>query len=186
MPADHANSTIQYSREELLHIKNCVDSIAARRVNNGESSWLPVVVVPAERRRRKTKRGNMRTGLLYRVFFCQMSSHWITSWMNSEVGWVFNGTLRTVTWWFLWRLGSSLLSRTPPLSPTDFLFFRQDRSVNSGKSKGGGVCFMVNNNWCSDVRIISSDCSPHLDLMIRCRPFYLSREFFGFYCGRGF
>ncbi|KAI3352418.1 hypothetical protein L3Q82_005377 [Scortum barcoo] len=56
---------------------------------------------------------------------------------------------------------------------------RQDRTINSGKSKGGGVCFvMVNNKWCSDVEIISTGCSPDLEhLMIRCRPYYLPREF---------
>lgn len=37
---------------------------------------------------------------------------------------------------------------------------------------------MVNNLWCSDVEIISSGCSPDLEhLMIRCRPYYLPRQF---------
>jgi len=37
---------------------------------------------------------------------------------------------------------------------------------------------MTNNNWCSDVKIISSDCSTHLErLMISCRAFHLPREF---------
>ena len=37
---------------------------------------------------------------------------------------------------------------------------------------------MVNNNWCTDVGIISSDCSPHLEhVMIGCRPFRLPIEF---------
>ncbi|KAI3358270.1 hypothetical protein L3Q82_003267 [Scortum barcoo] len=54
----------------------------------------------------------------------------------------------------------------------------KDRTINSGKSKGGGVCFMVNNKWCSDVEIISTGCSLDLEhLMIRCRPYYLPREF---------
>ncbi|KAI3365305.1 hypothetical protein L3Q82_010389 [Scortum barcoo] len=53
-----------------------------------------------------------------------------------------------------------------------------DRTIHSGKSKGGGVCFTVNNKWCSDVEIISTGCSPDLEhLMIRCRPYYLPREF---------
>ncbi|KAI3362516.1 hypothetical protein L3Q82_012829 [Scortum barcoo] len=62
--------------------------------------------------------------------------------------------------------------------PEGLSIHRQDRTINSGKSKGGGVCFMVNNKWCSDVEIISSGCSPDLEhLMIRCRPYYLPREF---------
>ncbi|KAI3368225.1 hypothetical protein L3Q82_007816 [Scortum barcoo] len=69
-------------------------------------------------------------------------------------------------------------SRTPPLFPRDSPFTGQDRTIHSGKSKGGGVCFMVNNKWCSDVEIISTGCSPDLEhLMIRCRPYYLPREF---------
>ncbi|KAI3356034.1 hypothetical protein L3Q82_017301, partial [Scortum barcoo] len=62
--------------------------------------------------------------------------------------------------------------------PEGLSIHRQDRTINSGKSKGGGVCFMVNNKWCSDVEIISMGCSPDLEhLMIRCRPYYLPREF---------
>ncbi|KAI3355346.1 hypothetical protein L3Q82_017886 [Scortum barcoo] len=53
--------------------------------------------------------------------------------------------------------------------PEGLSIHRQDRTINSGKSKGGGVCFMVNNKWCSDVEIISTGCSLDLEhLMIRC------------------
>ncbi|KAI3371528.1 hypothetical protein L3Q82_024117 [Scortum barcoo] len=40
--------------------------------------------------------------------------------------------------------------------PEGLSIHRQDRTIHSGKSKGGGVCFMVNNKWCSDVEIIST------------------------------
>ena len=37
---------------------------------------------------------------------------------------------------------------------------------------------MTNNNCCTDVKIISSDCSAHLEhIMIACRAFHLPREF---------
>ncbi|KAL3048831.1 hypothetical protein OYC64_008335 [Pagothenia borchgrevinki] len=37
---------------------------------------------------------------------------------------------------------------------------------------------MTNNNWCTDVKIISSDCSALLEhLIISCRAFHLLREF---------
>ncbi|KAK5893857.1 hypothetical protein CgunFtcFv8_006691 [Champsocephalus gunnari] len=37
---------------------------------------------------------------------------------------------------------------------------------------------MTNNNWCTYVRIISSDCSAHLEnLLISCWAFHLPREF---------
>ncbi|KAI3354770.1 hypothetical protein L3Q82_004596 [Scortum barcoo] len=67
---------------------------------------------------------------------------------------------------------------TPRVPPEELEEVSGDRTINSGKSKGGGVCFMVNNKWCSDVEIISTGCSPDLEhLMIRCRPYYLPREF---------
>ncbi|XP_034446040.1 uncharacterized protein LOC117764401 isoform X2 [Hippoglossus hippoglossus] len=47
--------------------------------------------------------------------------------------------------------------------PEGVSIHRQDRTTNSGKSKGGGVCCMGNNVWCSDVEIISSGCSPDLE-----------------------
>ncbi|KAF0029311.1 hypothetical protein F2P81_018416 [Scophthalmus maximus] len=61
-----------------------------------------------------------------------------------------------------------------------FSVFRMDRTEESGKTRGGGVCFMTNNNWCSPkgTKILSSSCSPHLEhLTIMCCPFFLPREF---------
>lgn len=54
---------------------------------------------------------------------------------------------------------------------------RQDRSKESGKSKGGGLCVYVHNDWCANSRIIHTHCSPDLQaLSVVCRPFYLQRE----------
>ncbi|XP_039908517.1 uncharacterized protein LOC120747010 [Simochromis diagramma] len=61
-----------------------------------------------------------------------------------------------------------------------FSVFRTDRTAESGKLRGGGVCFMVNNRWCNpwNITVLSRSCSPHLELLtILCRPFYLPREF---------
>ncbi|KAL0146840.1 hypothetical protein M9458_057779, partial [Cirrhinus mrigala] len=67
------------------------------------------------------------------------------------------------------------------VTPSDsFLVFRMDRMAESNKTKGGGVCFMVNRKWCDarSVSTVSSGCSPHLEhLSIKCCPFYLPREF---------
>ena len=41
-------------------------------------------------------------------------------------------------------------------------------------SRGGGVCFMVNQRWCTDTTLLSSHCSPDLEsLIVKCRPFYV-------------
>ncbi len=55
-----------------------------------------------------------------------------------------------------------------------------DRTAEAGKTKGGGVCFMINKKWCDprNISILSRSCSAHLEhLSIICRPFYLPREF---------
>ncbi len=66
-------------------------------------------------------------------------------------------------------------------TPSDnFSVLRMDRTAEARKTKGGGVCFMINKKWC-DLRNISNlsrSCTPHLEhLSIICRPFYLPREF---------
>ncbi len=75
---------------------------------------------------------------------------------------------------------------TPSVPDTDvrpsdnFSVLRMDRTAEAGKTKGGGVCFMINKKWCDprNISILSRSCSPHLEyLSIICRPFYLPREF---------
>ncbi len=67
------------------------------------------------------------------------------------------------------------------VTPSDnFSVLRMDRTAEAGKTKGGGVCFMINKKWCDprNISILSCSCSPHLEhLSIICRPFYLPREF---------
>ncbi len=50
----------------------------------------------------------------------------------------------------------------------------------TGKSRGGGVCFYINNLWCDERNIhsIKSFCSPDLEFhTLLCRPFWLPRDF---------
>ncbi len=66
------------------------------------------------------------------------------------------------------------------VTPSDnFSILRMDRTAEACKSKGGGVCFMINKKWCDPRNIsLSRSCSPHLEhLSIICRTFYLPREF---------
>ncbi|KAI5629002.1 gastrula zinc finger protein XlCGF28.1-like [Silurus asotus] len=67
------------------------------------------------------------------------------------------------------------------IQPAEFFsVYRMDRTLDSGKSRGGGVCLMVNKHWCDSASIVplSRSCSPNLELLsIKCRPFYLPREF---------
>lgn len=64
-----------------------------------------------------------------------------------------------------------------------FSIHRADRTVESGKLKGGGVFLFINSNWCANSSVVevSTHCSPFLEyLMVKCRPFYHPREFSDF------
>ncbi len=64
---------------------------------------------------------------------------------------------------------------------TGFSVHHSDRTEElTGKSRGGGVCFYINNSWCNERNIhsIKSFCSPDLEFhTLLCRPFWLPREF---------
>ncbi len=52
------------------------------------------------------------------------------------------------------------------VTPSDnFSVLRMDRTAEAGKTKGGGVCFMINRKWCDprNISILSRSCSPHLE-----------------------
>lgn len=63
-----------------------------------------------------------------------------------------------------------------------FQLHRADRETElSGKTKGGGVCFYINEVWCTDVTVLQKHCSPNLEtFFINCKPFYSPREFSSF------
>ena len=63
--------------------------------------------------------------------------------------------------------------------PNGFKKFRKDRDPEeTEKVKGGGVCIFINQRWCKDTKKIAESGSKDLEyLLIKCRPFYLPREF---------
>lgn len=59
-----------------------------------------------------------------------------------------------------------------------FSCVRADRMDSSMKSRGGGICVYVNNNWCNQVTVRGTICDPNLEVLcLSMRPFYLPREF---------
>ncbi len=77
-------------------------------------------------------------------------------------------------------LTETWLTPTVPDTAVNFSVLQMDRTIEAGKNKGGGVCFMINRKWCypRNISILSRSCSPHLEhLSIICRPFYLPGEF---------
>ncbi|KAL0151761.1 hypothetical protein M9458_052912 [Cirrhinus mrigala] len=63
-----------------------------------------------------------------------------------------------------------------------YQLFRGDRDTEStGKSRGGGTCFYINERWCTDVTVLKKMCCSDLEaLFINCKPFYSPREFCSF------
>uniref|UniRef100_A0A8C1LL36 Reverse transcriptase domain-containing protein n=1 Tax=Cyprinus carpio TaxID=7962 RepID=A0A8C1LL36_CYPCA len=57
--------------------------------------------------------------------------------------------------------------------------YRADRArVAGGKTRGGELCVYINDAWCRDAVVICKHCSPLVEFMIiKCRPFYLPREY---------
>ncbi len=52
------------------------------------------------------------------------------------------------------------------VTPSDnFSVLRMDRTAEAGKTKGGGVCFMINKNGVTprNIYLLSHSCSPHLE-----------------------
>lgn len=53
-----------------------------------------------------------------------------------------------------------------------------DRDETSGKTRGGGVCVYIRDEWCSQYTVRESLCNSDVELLcLSLRPFYLLREF---------
>lgn len=73
------------------------------------------------------------------------------------------------------------LDSLTPLSAielTGHATFRADRTIDSGKKHGGGLCVYINNSWCTNATVKDVHCRPNVEyLVVQCRPFYSPREF---------
>ncbi len=79
------------------------------------------------------------------------------------------------------KQGMSAMVPDSAIKLKGFSVHRSNRTkVLTGKSRGGGICFYINNSWCDERNIHSIQffCSPDLEFhMLLCRPFWLPREF---------
>ncbi|RUS82612.1 hypothetical protein EGW08_009640 [Elysia chlorotica] len=61
-----------------------------------------------------------------------------------------------------------------------FSVYRSDRTAESGKTRGGGVCAYINNKWCNNnnTHVTERTCTPDIEVLsLSLRPYYLPREF---------
>ncbi|GFR92463.1 endonuclease domain of the non-LTR retrotransposon LINE-1 [Elysia marginata] len=61
-----------------------------------------------------------------------------------------------------------------------FTVYSSDRSLASGKTRGGGVCVYVNDRWCTtnNTHVIKTLCTPDVELLaLSLRPVYLPQVY---------
>lgn len=50
--------------------------------------------------------------------------------------------------------------------------YRADRTADSGKKTGGGLCIYINNSWCTNITVVDRLCNPDVEFMLlKCRRF---------------
>ncbi|KAK0150001.1 hypothetical protein N1851_009235 [Merluccius polli] len=188
-----------YNHQELINYGLQLNGITTQdfhRANNiptdiarpPSSPWIVVGSVKQRRRRRerKQKRG-CRAGLLARLrkqpnkppltsIFLANARSFVNKMDEMDLQLAKNFMrdcsvmVITETW-----LHSAIPDTAVQL--TGCTIHRQDRSKDSRKTMGEGLCLYVHNAWCSGSRITHSHCSPDIEVLsVMCRPFYLPRE----------
>ena len=190
--------THRYDRQTLLDIRTTIgyrlpefSAVPPPEIIAATSSiTLPLISTPSRRKRRRWHRGK-RAGVLVRtrrradkpplpsILLSNVQS------LDNKLAELrarihFTREMREVnilalseTW-----LGDS--HENSMVEPAGFSIYRQDRSyaLSGNKHKGGGVCAMIRQSWCSNVKPLKSLCSPDIEyLTLLLRPIYLPREF---------
>lgn len=174
---------IVYSREALLSIK------AAHYENNSELFIQPYLdtyyIRPARTRRRRGKRGGLHARLKARATRPPLPSLLLTN-VRSLENKMDELRTRTTTQREIRECCALIFTETWTTDNTPdsaiqlqtHSVHRGDRTSASGKNKGGGVCVYTNDRWCLDTQVMEKHCSVDIEvLMVKCRPFYLQREF---------
>ncbi|KAK3528919.1 hypothetical protein QTP70_012862 [Hemibagrus guttatus] len=181
-----------YSREELMNIRATtpVDLFPSFLASTAD---LLAILIKEARNKVKSRRRGKRSGVLVRlrrrglrtplpgIFLSNVRSlcnkmDELTLQMNKNRDFPTSCVLCFTETWLCDAIPDSALQLG------GFNLYRADRHTElSGKTKGGGICFYMNNSWCNDVKVLSQLCSPDLEaFIINCKPFYSPREFSSF------
>lgn len=178
------NGAQVYSREALLSLRWCGD-VAGLSRSLTESLPEGMKIRCLQRPRKRGRRGGVRQRLRKRG-----SRPPLPSMILSNVRSLSNkmDELRTLTrGCFEYRESCIMLFTETWLHPEipdglieieGFSHIRSDRTVMSGKGKGGGLCLYINDRWCRQHTFREKICSSDVELLcVSLRPFYLPREF---------
>lgn len=172
---------IQYDRAELIHIRDNMP-VSQSFVSDPFSSfpWKH----PKHRLKKRGKRGGVMVRLRYRGHRLALPSltlsnvRSLSNKKNELTALILSqrdlrdcsAICLTETWLHEYIPDSAL-------QLDGFTFHRADRTSESLKQRGGGVCIYINQNWCVYIKTLSHNCSPDLKyLTVKCIPFYSPRE----------
>ncbi len=162
MPVDCSQTPHQSPLCGLRNLGNAADAEKEEKELAFSSDWDAVL-----------------SDLLFQQFYWPTFSHWITN--SANCGRASHTNEKQGTAVLFASQKPSAMVPDSAIELTGFSVHRSDRTKElTGKSRGGGVCFYINNSWCNERNIhsIKSFCSPVLEFhTLLCRPFWLPREF---------
>ena len=188
------SETLTYSRDELLNIR-ALTADSFPQFTAGTESFVELFVGAAaalwgtRRRRRRGKRAGVLVKLRHRGLRTPLPSIHLANLRSlpnkMDELLLLSGTNRDFANSAVLCFTETWLNDTIPdngLHLPGFLLQRADRDKElSGKTRGGGVCFYINQGWCTDVSLLHKYCSPVLEsFFLNCKPFYSPREFSSF------
>lgn len=114
-------------------------------------------------------------------FVCQLSALWQTKLLLSNRA---NTELcRSAAPWFTKTWLGEHGSDSTLCVPGFQLLWADGKLALWGKTRGGGICYFINEGWCTDVTVVRKSCSPHLETtFMNCKLYYLLWEFSLFWC----
>lgn len=191
----YTRATVSYSREALLNIGKVHHELSFSLSDFGfllrrEDAAVPASGEPSSWQTKRPRRKRGRRGGLHARLKARATRPPVPSLLLANVRSLGNkiDELRTRTSiqreireCCVFTLTETWLTKDTPDSAIDLdthAVYRGDRTLASGKHRGGGVCVYINKRWCSDAQTVEKRCSPDIELlMVKCRPFYLPREF---------
>ncbi|KAK7944410.1 hypothetical protein WMY93_000138 [Mugilogobius chulae] len=193
LSASVVSAHVQYSREELLALSSAYnknnnewDSIPPEILRSPVEIDVPPQLLRRHRRDRKQKRGKrggLRARLQANPFKPTVPSVFLAN-TRSLHNKMDELRLRSIAHnldYCIIIITETWLNQNIPDAVVELAhrtLFRADRTLDSGKSRGGGLCIYTHNSWCTNAVVRDCHCSPDLEyIMIQCRPFRLPREF---------
>ncbi len=155
-----------YSRDRLLFLRGSIHCQL-----NPSILIPPDITLTSGLRRKRGRRGGVRCRLIRRPFKTPLPLIILSNVRSLKNK--FEACVLAVT--------ESWLDVSVPdaeVALDGFELLRADRTSNSGKLRGGGVCMYINSQWCTNIKVHERICNPDLELLtLSARAFYLLREF---------